>query len=112
MTFLWRELLWLLILVPILVGAYLVLLRRRRLVVRLPSVALVREANAGSHALRRHLPPLIFLLGLTALLVAAARPAKVVTLLSAQRTIVLTMDVSLSMAATDVQPTRLGAASC
>src|SRR3712207_5396660 len=106
MTFLWGELLWLLLAVPIFVGAYAVLLRRRRTVLTYASLSLVREAMASRRSWRRHVPPLLFVLALVALLVAAARPAKVVTLLAAQRTIILTIDVSLSMGAADVAPTR------
>ena len=60
--------------------------------------------------LRRHVPPLLFLLALTLMLVAIARPAAVVTLPSQHETIILAMDVSGSMRADDVQPNRLVAA--
>jgi Ca-activated chloride channel family protein len=60
--------------------------------------------------LRRHVPPLLFLLAWVALVVAIARPSAVITLPSEQRTIILAMDVSLSMRATDVEPTRIAAA--
>jgi Ca-activated chloride channel family protein len=59
---------------------------------------------------RRHVPPLIFLLAFGALIVAMARPSAVVTLPSEQRTIILAIDVSLSMRATDVEPSRIAAA--
>jgi Ca-activated chloride channel family protein len=65
--------------------------------------------GAGSQ-IRRHIPPALFLLAITALLLAAARPVAVVTLPSNQQTIILAMDVSGSMRATDVQPNRLVAA--
>ena len=60
--------------------------------------------------MRRHIPPLLFLLALAAMLLATARPHAVVTLPSNQQTIILAMDVSGSMRATDVQPNRLVAA--
>jgi Ca-activated chloride channel family protein len=110
MTFLSRDSLWLLLAVPFLIGTYVMLLRRRKAVLVCSDLALVREAIARTAHLRRHLPPLLLMLGLIALLLATARPAAVVTMLEAQRTVVLAIDVSLSMSATDVEPSRLGAA--
>jgi Ca-activated chloride channel family protein len=110
MTFLSSELLWLLLTVPAVVGAYLLLLQRNRHGLRYPSLRLVRPALDRTPELRRHIPPAMFLLAFIALLLAVARPTGVATILSAQRTIILTVDVSLSMAATDVQPSRLAAA--
>jgi len=111
MSFVWPEALWLLLAAPALVGLYVLLLRRRsRQAVRFASVAVMREALAGGPRYRRHLPPLLFLLALIALVVAVARPRATVTLPSEQRTIVLAMDVSLSMRADDVAPSRMAAA--
>jgi Ca-activated chloride channel family protein len=70
----------------------------------------VRAALGPGQRLRRHIPPVLFLLALVALLLAAARPMAVITLPSEQQTIMLAMDVSGSMRATDVQPDRLTAA--
>ena len=65
MTFLWPELLWLLVLVPVIVGVYLLLLRRKhRLAVRYASLAMIRDAIGASGRLRRHVPPLLFLIAL------------------------------------------------
>lgn len=110
MTFLSRELLWLLLATPLLAAAYVFLLRRHRSVVICSDLALVRDAIARSRQLRRHIPPLVLLCAIVALLVACARPALVVAMLAAQRTVVLVIDVSLSMGATDVHPSRLAAA--
>jgi Ca-activated chloride channel family protein len=110
MTFLARELLWLLLLIPLLIGGYVALLRRRTRAVTYSSTRIIREAITRRHALRRHVAPCLVLLALTALLLGMARPTSQVNLLAAQRTIVLVMDVSLSMAATDVRPSRLAAA--
>lgn len=111
MVFLWPTLLWLLLVLPLLVLLYLWLLRRRKAAaVPYPGLALVRQALGPGHGWRRHVPPLLFLLGLAALLVAAARPLAVLQLPSQQQTIILAMDVSGSMRATDVQPDRLTAA--
>ena len=110
-TFLWPDALWLLIALPALVGAYFALYRRkRREFLRYAALRLVREALAASHWVRRHVSPLLFLLGLGALLLAIARPAAVATVQAERGTVILAMDVSLSMAATDVAPTRLAAA--
>jgi Ca-activated chloride channel family protein len=109
MIFLSRELLWLLLVVPAIVGAYIIVVRRRKPALRYASLRLIRDSAAKAPSLRRHIPPALFLLALIALLLAVARPTALVTMMSAQRTIILAMDVSLSMAATDVTPNRLGA---
>ena len=111
MHFIWPTLLWLLLFVPLLVGGYLWLLRRKkRHAVDYPSLTLLRQAMGPGHNLRRHIPPALLLLALAALLLAAARPVAVIALPSNQQTIILAMDVSGSMRATDVQPNRLVAA--
>jgi Ca-activated chloride channel family protein len=111
MRFLWPEMLWLLALIPALVGAYVVVLRRRkRTAVRYASLTLVREAIGPGQKLRRHVPPALFLLAMAAAIVALARPTASVVLPSQYMTIAMAMDVSLSMRATDVEPNRLVAA--
>ncbi len=108
MTFIWPELLWLLLLAPALVAAYLWLLRRKqKAAVRYASLSLVRDAMGACARWRRHAPPLLFLVALVLMLVAIARPAAVVTLPSQHETVILAMDVSGSMRATDVKPNRL-----
>jgi Ca-activated chloride channel family protein len=103
--------LWLLLAVPALVGIYLLLLRRRKKsAIRYASLALVKDALGPGQRFRRHVPPLLFLLGLAGAIVAIARPTAVITLPTESRTIVLAIDVSLSMRASDVEPTRLAAA--
>src|SRR6266571_7137770 len=110
MTFLWSEMLWLLLIVPLLVAGYFYLLRRKQeSALRYASLSMVKEA-IGAQRFRRHIPPLLFLLALIAMLVAVARPAAVVTLPSQHQTIILAMDVSGSMRATDVEPNRISAA--
>jgi Ca-activated chloride channel family protein len=111
MSFLWPEALWLLGVVPALVVAYVLILRRRKkAALRYASLNLVRAAVGSGGRVRRHLPPALFLLGLTAMILAVARPVGYVTLPSQYRTIVLAMDVSGSMRAQDVEPNRLAAA--
>jgi len=108
MTFQWPNLLWSLLLLPMLVGGYLWLLkRRRRSTVRLASIAVARAALGAGPGWRRHVPPALMLAALAVLLLAAARPVAVVSLPLAQRTIMLAMDVSGSMRATDVKPSRI-----
>src|ERR687892_125569 len=111
MTFLWPEMLWLLLILPVLVVAYVFLLRRKKkAALRYASLSIVKEAMGTAQRFRRHIPPLLFLVALIAMILAIARPAAVVTLPSQQRTIILAMDVSGSMRATDVEPNRISAA--
>ena len=111
MTFLWPELLWLLAAVPVVVGLYLLVLRRKkRLAVRYASLAMVKDAMGVRQRFRRHVPPILFLCALILMVIAIARPAAVVTLPSQHETIILAMDVSGSMRAVDVHPNRLTAA--
>jgi Ca-activated chloride channel family protein len=110
-AFLWPQLLWLLLALPLLVLLYLWMQRRRKkLSVRYASLTLVKEALGRGLGWRRHLPPLLLLVALATLLLAAARPVAVIALPSNQQTIILAMDVSGSMRAPDVEPNRLVAA--
>jgi Ca-activated chloride channel family protein len=111
MMFQWADLLWLLLLLPALVALYLYLLRRKKkFALRYASLDIVKEAMGTGIGVRRHIPPLLFLLGLTVLILAIARPTATVLLPSQHETIILAMDVSGSMRATDVEPNRLVAA--
>jgi Ca-activated chloride channel homolog len=110
MSFLWPQMLWLLLALPACIAAYVWLLRRRKAAVGYASLSLVREAMGSRPGLRRHVPPALFLLALAAALVAVSRPTAVVTLPSQFQTIVLAIDVSLSMRASDVLPDRITAA--
>ena len=111
MFFLWPEFLWLLLILPMLVLVYLWLLRRKKKnALRYASLSIVKEAIGTGQTVRRHIPPLLFLLALATMLLATARPMAVVVLPSNQQTIMLAMDVSGSMRATDVKPSRIVAA--
>ena len=111
MTFVWPDFLWLLALLPALVLLYVWLLhRRKKNTVRYASLALVKQAAGKGPGWRRYVPPALMLAAIATLMIAVARPLAVVTLPSQQEVIVLAMDVSGSMRATDVQPNRLVAA--
>lgn len=111
MRFLWPDLLWLMLLVPVLAGAYIYALRRRRRsAVRYASLSLVRGALGPGQKVRRHLPPALLLAGLALALFAIARPMATITLPSEYTTLVLAIDVSRSMRAADVAPDRITAA--
>ena len=111
MSFLWPGLLVLLSIVPLAIIVYIVLLRRRgRFAVRYSSLSLVREAASHQTWWRRHLPFVLFLLALTSLALAMARPVATVIVPSNKATVILAMDVSRSMCATDIPPNRLEAA--
>ena len=110
-TFLWPNMLWAMLALPIILGLYVFLMsRRKRTSLRYANLALVKEALGSRSAWRRHVPPALLFLALAALLFASSRPAALITLPSAQEMIVLAIDVSGSMRATDVQPSRLVAA--
>src|SRR5687767_8084189 len=111
MDLLWPGFLLLLGLLPLIIAAYIWMLRRRRrFAVRYSSLSLVREALTQQSRLRRHLPFALFLLALASLVVALARPVGIVSVPAGQTTILLTIDVSRSMCATDIAPSRLEAA--
>ncbi|MBM3129692.1 MAG: VWA domain-containing protein [Chloroflexi bacterium] len=111
MQFLAPDMLWLLLLVPVLIGAYLFAQRRRaRYALRFSSLALVKDALDKRPGMRRHIPPALFLSGVALMLFAAARPFGVITLPKEQATVILSIDVSGSMRANDMKPTRLEAA--
>jgi Ca-activated chloride channel family protein len=103
--------LWLLLALPVLVAAYVFIVRRKRkAALRYASLAMVKDAMGTGARLRRHVPPLLFLLSLALMIAAIARPAAVVRLPSQHETVILSMDVSGSMRAKDVEPDRLTAA--
>jgi Ca-activated chloride channel family protein len=101
-----------LLLVPALFGIYLWMQRRRKAyALRFTNLALLSEVAGAGPGVRRHVPPALFLVGMAAALLALARPQMVLAVPSDQASIMIVVDVSGSMAATDLQPTRLGAAT-
>jgi Ca-activated chloride channel family protein len=111
MSFEWSEALLLLAVLPLLVAGYLYLLKRKkRQAIRYSSLGLVKAAMGTGPTWRRHVPPALLLAALAAMIVAVARPSALITLPSNNETVILAMDVSGSMRATDVEPNRLAAA--
>jgi Ca-activated chloride channel family protein len=108
--FIWPELLWLLTAVPALIAMYVLVLRRRKqAALRYASLTTLREAMGWGQRIRRHIPPALFLIALVVMILAIARPTGIVLLPSQKQTIILAMDVSGSMRAKDVEPSRLEA---
>ena len=111
MTFIWINMLWLLLLVPVFIIGYILLQRRRqKYALRYASLSLVKDALGSGPGKKRHIPPILFLIGLTIMIMALARPAATITLPSMQGTVILTLDSSGSMRANDLDPSRMDAA--
>ena len=111
MSFIWPTLLLILFCVPLLVLLYVWLQRRRfSFAARYGSLGLVHDSVGRGIGLRRHIPAMIFLAGITILLFSLARPQATMGVPKIEGTVMLTFDVSGSMAAEDLQPTRMEAA--
>ena len=111
MSFIWPSLLLFLIGVPLLVLLYVRMLqRRKKFAARFGSLGLVHDARGSGPGLRRHIPAALFLGGVTILVTSLARPQATINLPRVEGTVILTFDVSGSMAADDLQPTRMEAA--
>src|SRR5512141_1794637 len=111
MTFIWPLALASLLLIPLFVLAYVLLqFRRRRMLAKYGSLGLLQTESGRRMGPSRHIPAIFLLAGLAVLLFAAARPEREVALPRIQGTVILAFDVSGSMAANDMQPTRMEAA--
>ena len=111
MSFIWSNLLIFLVLIPLLLLVYLRLHKRRReAAARYGSLGLLRNEKGSGPGKSRHIPVLILLAGITVLIVSAARPQATVSLPRLEGTVILTFDVSGSMSADDLKPTRMEAA--
>ncbi|MDQ4068893.1 MAG: VWA domain-containing protein [Actinomycetota bacterium] len=108
MTFTWPFALLLVLAVPLVLGAYLLSMRRRRRqAVSYSSVALLRSVLPRRSRWKRHLPAALLLSSLGVLAVASARPQMTLDVPTSRTSIILALDVSLSMCATDVEPNRM-----
>jgi len=102
--------LYVLALVPLLVAGYFLILRRRRgAAVTLGSTAVARAAAARTRSFRRHIPPLLLITSLTLLIFGLSRPTMELVLPSQRGTVILALDISGSMLATDIEPSRIEA---
>lgn len=111
MSFIWPTLLIALFFVPLLILLYLQLQgRRRKIAARYGSLGIVHDAIGRGIGMRRHIPPTIFVGALTILIFSLARPQATVNVPRIEGTVMLTVDVSGSMAADDLKPTRMEAA--
>ena len=111
MEFLWPWMLDGLIILPALIVVYVVIQRRRKIyAIRYSSVTLIKDAAGKRPGWRRHIPPFIFLLSVAAMLLALARPFSIITLPAQEGVVILAIDVSGSMRAQDIQPSRIEAA--
>ena len=108
MSFAWPLALTSLVIPVLLFAYYLWMLRRRkRTAIQYGSLSLIRAAAPPSSRWRRHLPPALLMFGLISLSIAAARPQVVIDVPLSRTSIILAMDVSLSMCSIDVEPNRL-----
>src|SRR5437762_757846 len=108
MSFAWAFLLPLVLVAPLVLGVYLWSLRRRRKqAVTYSSVALLRSVIPARSRWRRHLPVGLLVASLGVLAIASARPQVSRDVPIARTSIILALDVSRSMCATDVDPNRL-----
>jgi len=111
MTFTWPQMLLTLLLIPVFVSIYIRMGRRRQAALeKMGVLGFAQNASRGGSGTRRHIPMILFLVGLMIMLVAMARPHAVVSLPSVESIVILAFDVSGSMAAEDMQPTRMEAA--
>ncbi|HYM69872.1 MAG TPA: VWA domain-containing protein [bacterium] len=111
MSFLWPAVLWLYLLVPALIAAYVWMLRRpARERVVYSSLDLVARAAAVGGRWRRHVPAVFYLATLCGVIFTVARPMAPVPVPDNRTVVMMSIDVSRSMMATDVNPTRLAAA--
>jgi Ca-activated chloride channel family protein len=109
-SFEWPLALVLLVIVPVLAGLYVWMQRRRqRYALRYASVALVREAVGRGPGIRRHIPAALYLIALTVMIFALARPQATIPVPQNTGTVILSIDVSGSMLAEDVSPNRMEA---
>jgi len=111
LTFLNPERLWVLLIVPVLIAGYIFLvLMKKKTGMRFTNTAILGQVVPKQSQWRRHLAVALSIAALIALSLAWARPNGIEMQPRERATVVLVLDTSLSMKATDVKPTRLDAA--
>ncbi|HEX7588926.1 MAG TPA: VWA domain-containing protein, partial [Anaerolineae bacterium] len=111
MEFTWPWLLPLLLAVPLLIAAYVWAMRRRaKYALRYSSLTIIKDSLGKGPGIRRHVPPAFFLVGITSMLIGLARPVGFASVPAVNATVILAIDVSRSMRAQDIQPSRIDAA--
>lgn len=111
MSFVWPWALLSLLAIPVCVVGYLHLQQKRgRDAASLGTLGVVREGTSLTAGRRRHIPPIVLLFGIALLVLASARPMLTLPVPRMEGTVVLAFDVSASMAAEDIEPTRMDAA--
>src|SRR5688572_14700838 len=109
MSFIWPAMLFLLLVIPLFVLRYMTLHKRRQqALARFNSLGFMQGGR--QIGIRRHIPAAFFLISLSILIFALARPETVVSLPKVEGTVILAFDISGSMAAEDLKPTRMEAA--
>lgn len=110
MSFEWPWALAFLLVIPVLAAVYISMQRRRQhYALRYASVSLVQQAVGSGPGVKRHIPAVFYLLALTAMVIALARPEASIPTPTTTGTIILSIDVSGSMFAQDVEPNRMEA---
>jgi Ca-activated chloride channel homolog len=111
LSFLNPERLWVLLIVPVLIAGYIFLvLMKKKTGMRFTNTAILGQVVPKQSQWRRHLAVALSIAALIALSLAWARPNGIEMQPRERATVVLVLDTSLSMQATDVKPTRLDAA--
>ena len=111
MTFIWPQMLVFLLLIPLFVWLYLRMQQQRRHLAAQYGNLRVTSGNVGRRlGIRRHIPPLLFLAAITIMIIALGRPEAVIGVPRIEGTVILAFDISASMEADDLEPTRLEAA--
>ena len=111
MSFLWPGMFYNLLVIPVLIGVYILFQRRReRISQNLGNMGVVQEKKGERPGFQRHIPPLLFLIGVAILITALTRPQAEISLPRVEGTVILAFDVSGSMAADDFKPSRMEAA--
>ena len=111
MTFIWPWMLSTLLLIPVLLGIYISAYKKRRGMRNdVGPMSLIQNSAGKNLGKSRHIPPLFYLMGLSLLFFSLSRPEIFIDLPRIEGTVILAFDVSNSMAAEDILPTRMEAA--